>query len=253
MQRVALVTGAGQGVGRGIAEVLGADGCAVAVNDLHPDRAEAVAQAIIDAGGHATAAPFDVTDREAIVAGVAKVTSDLGPVDILVNNAGIPEGYASSSDRVQFLGSDPQRWMRQYELNLFGSMHCIHVVGPGMVERGWGRIIQISSGAASVGMDIGMSLYASAKGGIEGLLRHLAVEVAVAGVTVNTLALGMMENNAQTGAPEELIAHLRSRVPVGRFGAPTEAGAAIRWLASEDAGFVTGQVIHFNGGSVFGR
>jgi NAD(P)-dependent dehydrogenase (short-subunit alcohol dehydrogenase family) len=253
MQRVALVTGSGQSVGRGIAEVLGGAGFAVAVNDLHPERAEVTAQAIADAGGRAMAIPFDVTDPEAVESGLAKCASDLGPVDVLVNNAGVVEGFAGSQDRTSFLESDPARWMRQYELNLFGSMHCIHALTPGMVKRGWGRVIQISSGAAAVGMNNGMSLYASAKAGIEGLLRHLSMEIALSGVTANAISLGMMENNGQTGAPVEVIEKLRSRVPIGRFGTAMEAGAAVRWLASEEGGWVTGQVIHLNGGSVFGR
>jgi NAD(P)-dependent dehydrogenase (short-subunit alcohol dehydrogenase family) len=253
MLKVALVTGAGQSVGRGIAEVLAADGVSVAVNDLHPDRAESTARDIVAAGGQAVAVPFDVTDRAAIEAGVDRVKSELGPVDILVNNAGVVEGIATSPDRVPFLASDPDRWMPQYALNLFGSMHCVHVVAPGMVERGWGRIVQISSGAASTGLSNGMSLYASAKAGIEGLFRHVATELAPTGVTANVLALGMMANNGETGAPSETIDRLLSRQPMRRFGKPAEVGAAVRWLAGDDAGFVTGQVIHLNGGTLNGR
>jgi 3-oxoacyl-[acyl-carrier protein] reductase len=253
MPRIALVTGAGQSVGQGIAEVLAGDEIAVAVNDLHPERAEATVSRITAAGGSALAVPFDVTDRRAIDAGVERVESELGPIDILVNNAGVVEGIATSPDRVAFLRSDPERWMPQYALSLFGSMHCIHATGSGMVERGWGRIIQISSGAAATGLNNGMSLYASAKAGIEGLIRHLATENAATGVTANVLALGSMANNLTDAVSPERAQQILSRQPMKRFGEPTEVGAAVSWLADDDAGYVTGQVIHLNGGTFNGR
>jgi NAD(P)-dependent dehydrogenase (short-subunit alcohol dehydrogenase family) len=165
----------------------------------------------------------------------------------------VVEGVATPADRVPFLQSDQTRWMPQFSLNLFGSMNCIHVIAPGMVDRCRGRIVQISSGAASTGLDIGMSLYASAKAGIEGLFCHLATEIASTGVTANVLALGMMANNGTTGAPREVVDHLKSRQPMRRFGEPTEVGDAVRWLATDAAGYATGQVIHINGGTFNGR
>ena len=131
-------------------------------------------------------------------------------------------------------------------------MYCIHAVLPGMIERGWGRVIQISSGASSTGLPIGVSVYGASKAGIEGLLRHVAVEVGRFGVTANALALGLMENTAQM-ADQHLLARILAGVPVGRLGRGEEVGAAAAWLASEQAAFVTGQVIHLNGGSTFGR
>jgi NAD(P)-dependent dehydrogenase (short-subunit alcohol dehydrogenase family) len=130
-------------------------------------------------------------------------------------------------------------------------MHCIQATAPGMVDKGWGRIIQISSGAGSRGLRIGVSLYGAAKAGIEGLLRHLAAELARSGVTVNALALGLMENVGEKGPAAGTQAILRA-VPVGRLGRADEVGA-VAWLASEEGAFVTGQVIHLNGGSLEGR
>ena len=246
--RVALVTGAGRGVGLGIARTLASEGFAVAVNDFHPERSDAATAEVREAGGIAMEAPFDVTDRAAVDEGIEQIRRQIGPVDVLVNNAGIAEGNVSAP----FLESDPARWMPTFELNLFGSMNCIHATAPSMVERRWGRIVQISSGASSRGLRIGVSLYGAAKAGIEGLLRHLSVELAPSGVTCNALALGLMDNVGSRGRSPQLDSMLRA-VPVGRLGKPEEVGAAVAWLASEGGGFVTGQVIHINGGSVEGR
>jgi NAD(P)-dependent dehydrogenase (short-subunit alcohol dehydrogenase family) len=244
MGRVALVTGGGRGVGLGIATVLASEGMAVAVNDLHPERAEAAAELIADAGGTAIGAGFDVTDRVALDRAVRDISSKLGPIDILVNNAGIAEHMAVGP----FLDSDPATWRPTFELNLFGSMQCMHAVAPGMAERGWGRIIQISSGASSQGLSHGVSLYGAAKAGIEGLMRHLAVEIGPSGVTCNTLALGLMEN-----APSDRLEAAARTIPVRRPGRADEIGAAVHWLASDAGAYVTGQVIHVNGGSIHGR
>ena len=242
--RTALVTGAGVGSGRGIAHALAAQGAGVIVNDVVTERAETVAAEVVESGGEALSLVFDVTDYAA-VQGAIRV-----PVDILVNNAGMPR------ERLQapFVESTPANWKPFLDLNLYGSMHCIRTVLPGMCERGWGRVVQISSGAAARGIPLpaGYAALGAAKAGIEGLLRHVAIEVAAQGVTVNTVALGQMENAADH-ATQEVIALVRAQTPVGRPGTPREAGAAVAWLASPDAAFVTGQVIHVNGGSYQGR
>jgi NAD(P)-dependent dehydrogenase (short-subunit alcohol dehydrogenase family) len=246
---VALVTGAGRSVGFGIARALAAAGATVAVNDLHPDRArQAAADIEAVSASPVVASPFDVTDHAAVLAAVAAIGEQFGPVDILVNNAGIPENGGVEP----FVNSKPESWMPYIQLNLLGAMYCMHSVLPGMIERGWGRVIQISSGASSVGLPIGVSVYGASKAGIEGLLRHVAVEVGPSGVTVNALALGLMENTAQMAAGQMLARMVRG-IPVGRLGHDEEVGAAAAWLASEQAAFVTGQVIHLNGGSNFGR
>lgn len=240
--RVALVTGAGRSVGAGIARTLAARGAAVAVNDSVADRAEIVARDLSDSGAEARAAVFDVTDAAAVAAGVADVATNLGAVDVLVNNAGVPPGM----DLAAFRDMTPTAWSSFVDLNLYGVLHCTKAVLDGMCERGWGRVLTISSGAAQIGLGIGVSLYGAGKGGAVAFMRHLAVEVARCGVTANTLALGLMDNQGDTAAVESLAA----RVPVGRLGTPEDVGAIVAFLASDEASWITGQTIGVNGGAV---
>ena len=240
--RVALVTGAGQGVGAGIAARLAEQGAAVAVNDLHAIRAEATVAAVRAAGGTAVLAPFDVADRDAVAAGMAATAAELGPVDVLVNNAGIPESMMPS----QFIDMDPERWQPYLDVNLHGVLNCCHAAVPGMCERGFGRVITISSGAGTTGLNIGVSLYAAGKGGALGFMRHLAVETARKGVTANSLALGLMG----TREPTKVTDSMARQVPVGRLGQPDDIGYICVYLASDEAAWMTGQTIHINGGSV---
>lgn len=249
--RRALVTGAGQSVGRGIATQLARAGAHVAVNDLHADRAEATASLISEDGGIAYAAAYDVADPVAVADGIAKAEAALGgPLDILVNNAGIPEGGRS----VAFVDSEPADWQAYFDLNVFASLRHIRALLPGMRDRGWGRIIQISSGTGSRPVPGGVSIYAASKAGIEGAIRFIGYENAAAGVTANSLALGLMENvAAQVGDSESAVNAILAAVPMKRLGKPTEVGAAAVWLCSEEGGFVCGQTIHVNGGSFSGR
>jgi len=242
-QKVALVTGAGQNVGAGIARMLAAQGAAVAVNDVRAERAEEVAAAIREAGGRAVAVAFDVTDYDAVVAGVAAAEAALGPIDILVNNAG--NGGEHGMRPTQFRDSDPASWRGPIDVNLYGIMHCSRAVINGMVERGRGRIITIASGAGTIGLNIGVSPYAGGKGGAIGFMRHLAVENARAGVTANTLAIGLMTNESQ-----DVTAALARSIPVGRTGVPDDIAAACVYLASDEASWMTGQTIELNGGAV---
>jgi NAD(P)-dependent dehydrogenase (short-subunit alcohol dehydrogenase family) len=226
--KVALVTGGGQGVGAGIVRVLAERGAAVVVNDLHADRAQAVADEV---GGRAV--PFDVTDLDAVRAGFAEA----GPVDVLVNNAGIP---TAGFPQVDFKDSDPELWRRFVDLNLYGVMNCTHTALPGMCERGWGRVVTISSEAGRVGLPIRVSLYGAAKAGAIGLTKHVAHEVGSYGVTCNALALGTMEG----------VRMDPSRQPIPRHGTGWDVGAAVAFLASDGGEWITGQVIPVNGGAV---
>ena len=240
--KVALVTGAGQSIGVGIATTLAEAGAAVAVNDLVAERAEATAALIREQGGTAFVAPFDVTDYDAVFAAVATIEAELGPVDVLVNNAGIAEGAGAKF----FLDDEatPEYWEKWVDLNLYGVMYTCKAIVPRMVERGFGRVVTISSGAGTQGLAIGMSAYAAGKGGAIGFMRHLAMETAKSGVTANSLALGMMENNAER-LPAETIPKLN---PIGRLGTGRDVGTTVVWLAAEGS-WITGQTIQVNGGS----
>jgi NAD(P)-dependent dehydrogenase (short-subunit alcohol dehydrogenase family) len=236
-----------------VARALAAAGAAVAVADMSAERAGASRDAIEQDGGKAVDVPFDVTDVAAVRAGIESVEAQLGTVDILVNNAGLPDpepgqtaGYLGP-----FKDSDPAVWHRWIDINLYGAMYCIRTVLPGMVDRGFGRIIQISSTAGSRGTPTGGSVYGASKAGIEGLLRHVAHEVAPHGVTANSLALGPLEGAGRVENDKTRLT--LSMIPVGRRGRPAEVGAAAVWLASDEAAWVTGQTIHLNGGSFSGR
>jgi NAD(P)-dependent dehydrogenase (short-subunit alcohol dehydrogenase family) len=233
--RVALVTGAGQGVGAGIARALSSCGAHVLVNDLYEDRARAVAS---DVGGDALA--FDVTSYAA----VASAFSTVGPVDVLVNNAGIPvDGFPQTP----FHESDPSVWSRFVELNLYGVMNCTHVALGPMCSRGWGRVVTISSEAGRQGLDVGVGIYGAAKACAVGLMRHVAKEVAPLGVTVNSLSLGLIGNVQSDWADR-----VARRVPRRRLGTPDDIGAAVAFLASDEADWITGQVLPVNGGEFTG-
>jgi 3-oxoacyl-[acyl-carrier protein] reductase len=229
-------------MGVGIARALAAQGAAVAVNDVVASRAEAVAAELAAKGLRAVPAPFDVTDEQAVRDGVAAIAATFGPVDILVNNAGVPAGMGMAP----FRQTEPSQWRPYVDLNIYGSLHCIRAVVDGMCERRWGRIVQISSDAGRAGVPFGISLYGASKSGIEGFLRHLSQEVAKDGVTVNALSLGVMANAVQNET--EALQRLARSVPVGRLGRPEDVGAAVAYLASDEASFLTGQTIHLNGG-----
>jgi NAD(P)-dependent dehydrogenase (short-subunit alcohol dehydrogenase family) len=242
--RIALVTGAGQGVGAGIAAMLAARGAAVAVNDIRAERAEATVAGITGDGGKAMPFAFDVTDYGSVRAGVAGIVEALGPVDVLVNNAG--NGGAEGMRPRPFRDTDPAEWEGPVRVNLYGVLHCSHAVINGMYERRWGRVVTIASGAGMVGLNIGVAAYGAGKGGAIGFMRHLAIENASFGVTANTVALGLM----QMEQPGDITARMARTIPVGRLGRPDDVGALCVYLASEEASWMTGQTIHLNGGSV---
>ena len=236
--RTALVTGAGQGMGTGVARVLAGQGAHVLVNDLEPDRAEAVAAELRDAGHSAEALPFDVTDIDAVRAAIADRR-----IDILVNNAG--NGGAERMRPRPFAETEPSEWAGPIAVNLGGVMNCTHAVLPQMIERRWGRIIGIVSGAGTQGVGIGVAAYSAGKGGAAGLLRSVALEVAATGVTVNAIALGLMSN---TGS--EITAGLARTIPTKRLGTPDDVGGLCAYLASDEASWMTAQTIPLAGGSI---
>ena len=238
-RRVALVTGAGQGVGAEVARTLARQGAAVAVNDLVPARARAVADEILEEGGRADAVTADITDVDAVGAMVATVDARLGSIDILVNNAGIPaDGFVLK----QFRDMTVAEWEPFIRLNLYGTLHCTRAVVDGMCERGWGRVVTVSSEAGRTGTDLGISLYGAAKAAAVGLSRHLAVELGPFGVTVNCVSLGVIERADGGGGG------MAKRYPARRLGRPADVAGAIAYLASDEAAWVTGQTLPVNGG-----
>lgn len=241
--KTALVTGGGQGVGAGIAKVLTDAGATVLVNDLDPSRAEAAAAEI---GGRAV--PFDVADLSAVTAAL-----DGTEVDILVNNAGIPPSMRPA----KFLDMAPEDWAPYIDVNLGGVFNCTRAALPGMCERGWGRIITISSGAGQVGLGIGVSIYGAGKGGGAAFMRHIAVEYAAQGVTANTISLGLMRRPGEsaTGDPDDparaTTAKMVRGIPIGRLGTGEDVGYACVYLGSNEASWISGQNIGLNGGTTF--
>jgi len=240
---IALVTGAGQGMGVGIAKALAAQGARVAVNDYYAERAEKTAGGIRDVGGSALGIAADVSDLASVRRMVADIERSFGPVDILVNNAGVP---VDGMKLAPFINTPVEDWERFFNINLRGVMNCVHSVLHGMCERRWGRIVTISSESWRQGVNMGLSLYAASKAGAVGFMRQLSSEVASYGVTANCVSLGPMNN-----APKaDVIA--RHSTTVGRAGTPEDVGAAVVYFASEEASWVTGQVLPLNGGGFTG-
>lgn len=240
--RTAFISGGGQGVGAGISRALASQGAAIAVNDLFAERAQETVDAIVSDGGRAVVAAFDVCDYDAVATGMAKVESDLGPIDILINNAGVPPGMGVT----QFRETTPEQWRPYIDLNTYGVMNCTHAVVNGMCDRGYGRIVTISSGAGTTGIPLGVAPYGAGKGGGLSFMRHLAMEVARNGVTANTVAVGLIDNHADPA----VTAHMAKGVPVGALGQPQDIAALVVYLASGEASWMTGQTMELNGGSV---
>ena len=239
--KVALVTGAGQGVGEGITLALACQGAQVVVNDIAPERAMRAAEALRTAGGRAVPAVFDVTSHEAVTEGIARVTHEVGPIDILVNNAGNAGNHLMLLK--PFADMAPEEWQPFLAVNLMGVLHCTRAVLGGMCDRGWGRVITISSDAGRRGLPLGVSLYGAAKAGAAHFMRHLSQEVGSRGVTANVVSLGMMNN-----VPEEFSERFIRIIPMGRLGSPADVGAAVVFLASEEAAWITGVTLPVNGG-----
>ena len=238
--KTALVTGSGQGVGLGIARTLIDAGAIVYINDLVADRAIAAANEL---GPNAKPLPFDVANFADVEAAI--LSAD--PIDILVNNAGIPPSMRA----VRFRDLPRDEWGPYVDVNLYGVLNCVKAVLDGMCERNWGRIITISSGAGTQGLNIGFSIYGAGKGAGISFMRHIAMENAGDGVTANTLALGLMQRDHPEINEEHrtVTVKMAKTVPAGRLGTGTDIGYACVYLASEEASWVTGQTIAINGGS----
>ncbi|RBM21885.1 short-chain dehydrogenase [Prauserella sp. PE36] len=246
LRRTALVTGGGSGIGRAIALRLGADGFATAVLDLDAEAAERVAVEARDKGYEARAfGGVDVSDRAQVDAAVREVHDSLGPVLVLVNNAGLT-GFK------KFLHITDEIWDRMLAVNLSGPFYCAQAVVPDMVEAGWGRIVNISSSSAQSGQQF-MTHYVASKAGLVGLTKALALELGPRGITANTIPPGfvdtpMLRASEEHGLLGGTVDHHAELTPVRRPGRPEDIAAACAFLVSEEAGYVTGQVIGVNGG-----
>ena len=245
--RRALVTGAGQGVGEGLARLLAAAGAEVVVNDHVAERAEAVVADIVAEGGTASAAPFDVTDHPA----VARAVEAAGPIDILVNNAG-NAGASGFGHPTRFVETGPDDWQPFLDVNLHGVLHCTHAALPGMIDAGWGRIVTVVSDAART-PEPGMAVYGAAKAAAAAFGRSIAAEVARHGITVNNIALGTMRTPLTAAlwddpAREAQQAAILSGYLVRRPGEPADAAWMVAALASPRAAWITGQTIPVDGG-----
>jgi 2-hydroxycyclohexanecarboxyl-CoA dehydrogenase len=242
--RTALVTGAARGIGRAIAVALAADGRSVAVADLLADGAAETAGAIERAGSRAVPLTLDVTDTESVHRALEEATAALGPIEILVNNAGWDELRP-------FLETDEAFWDRVIDVNFKGCLRMTHAVLPGMVERGFGRIVNVGSDAGRVGSSM-EAVYSGAKGGVIAFTKTVAREVARSGVTANTVCPGptrtpLLEGMAG-GESAKLIDSLTRAVPMRRLGEPEDVAAAVAFLASDAAGYITGQTLSVSGG-----
>lgn len=245
--RVALVTGGAQGIGEGISRRLGADGFRVAVADLNLEAAERTAKEIVAAGGTAIAVPVDVTDTASVANAVEQITTELGPVEIAVNNAGW-------DDFMKFLDTTEEFWDKILDINFKGALRVNHTVVPGMVERGFGRVINIGSDAGRVGSSL-EAVYSGAKGGIIAFTKTLAREVATKGVTVNTVCPGPTDTPAlrkfadSSGQDaDKVLGGMTRAVPMKRLALPDDIAAAVAFFAADDTGYITGQTLSVSGG-----
>jgi 2-hydroxycyclohexanecarboxyl-CoA dehydrogenase len=244
--RTAFVTGGAQGIGQGISTALGAQGFKVAVVDLNLDTAQAAAESITAAGGTALAVQADVTDTGSVQAAVTTVSAELGPVEVVVNNAGW-------DDFMNFVDTTEEFWDRVLDINFKGMLRVTHAVVPGMIERGWGRVVNIGSDAGRVGSSL-EAVYSGAKGGTIAFTKTLAREVATAGVTANTVCPGPTDTPmlqsfaAKSGDGAKVLAGMTRGVPMRRLAQPADVAAAVAFFASDAAGYITGQTLSVSGG-----
>jgi 2-hydroxycyclohexanecarboxyl-CoA dehydrogenase len=244
--RTALVTGGGRGIGRSIAEGLAADGLAIVIVDLRLQEAEETAAAIIEAGGQAMAIEANVVDSSSVAAAVQAAEERFGHIDVLVNNAGW-------DDLKPFLDTDEAFWDLIIDINFKGPLRFIQLVLPGMIERKYGRIINIGSDAGRVGSSL-ESVYSGAKGGIIAFTKTIAREHARHGVTANVVCPGptdtpfMAETMDAQGNADAVLAAMVKSVPMRRLAAPEEVATAVRFFATDEAGYVTGQTLSVSGG-----
>jgi len=240
-QRIALVTGGSRGIGAACAKRLAADGFAVFLTYVSkPEAAQSVCEAIAGAGGTARAFALDTSDREAVAAFFGNEIKDKGVLQVLVNNAGI------TRDGLIMRMKD-EDWDMVIGVNLSGAFACVREASKIMAKQRSGRIVNITSVVGMTG-NAGQANYASAKAGLIGLTKAAALELASRGVTVNAVAPGFIETDMTASLPEKVREELMGRIPLKRLGQAEDVAAAVSYLASDQAAYVTGQVLSVNGG-----
>ncbi len=238
--RIAMVTGASRGIGRACALELAKAGAKVALAARQVEKLEEVAAEIRAAGGEAFVAPIDLSSHDSIKEAFAIVTKDFGTVSILVNNAAVTrDGLA--------LRMKPADWDAVIQTNLSGTFYCIQQVLSPMIRERWGRIVNVSSVVGESG-NAGQANYVASKAGVIGLTKALAQELASRSVTVNAVAPGFIETDMTAVLKDETKASVLANIPLKRFGKPEDIAAAVRFLCSEEAGYITGHVLDVNGG-----
>lgn len=241
--RVALVTGAGSGIGRAVAEKLASDGDSVVVNDIDGAVADEVIEGIMNSGGRAVAAPGDVSDVGAVQEVMAKAREELGAPEILVNNAGFLQP-------APFVELSVEDFDRMIAVHLRGTFLCTRAVMPEMLERGHGVVVNIASQLGQIGAET-LSHYAAANAGIIGLTKSLAREVSAQGVRVNAVAPGPINTELVfDNLPQEWRENKAAELPLGRFGEPNEVAETVAFLASDAAALYVGQTLGPNSGDV---
>ena len=245
-EKVVIITGGAGGIGTALSARFAAEGSKVAIFDLNAASADAVVDGIKTNGGTAIGCAVDITDHDAVNEAVARIEATLGPIDVLVNNAGWDH-----ADR--FVNTTPALWQKLISINLVGPLNLHHAVLKGMLERGHGRIVNIASDAGRVGSS-GESVYSACKGGIIAFTKTIARETARKKINVNVVCPGptdtaLFKDFAGEGeSGDKLRGALEKAIPFGRLGQPEDVVGAVCFLASDDAAFITGQVISVSGG-----
>ena len=238
--KVALITGASQGIGRNTALALAEAGAKVAAAARNEEKLSAVVEEITNAGGTALSVNMDVADPEQVKVGFKRVIEKFGRLDILVNNAAITrDGLA--------VRMKPDDWEAVLRTNLSGAHFCIQQALPIMMKARGGRIINITSVVAQSG-NAGQANYVAAKAGLIGLTKAIAIEIASRNITVNAVAPGFIETPMTDALPDKVKEEMKTRIPLGRMGSARDVAAAIVFLASDEAAYITGHVLNVNGG-----
>lgn len=238
--RVAIVTGAAQGIGRAIAETLAQAGADVVVADLDPGRSHETVAAIEQIGRRALNVKVNVADWQEVKAMVDQVLKEWGKIDILVNNAGITRDGL-------LLRMREEDWNLVLQVNVNGTFHCTKAVLQPMTKQRWGRIVNVASVVGVMG-NVGQANYAASKAAVIGFTKTVAREYASRSVTVNAVAPGFIDTAMTQGLSAEVRETLQKQIPLGRLGQPNDIAMAVQFLASEDASYITGHVLHVNGG-----